>query len=188
MNKFDSDITIRLLKDSDSLTELTFLLHKSYKALADQGFRFLATFQDEETTKLRIKNCECYIMLNGQKMIGTICYRSPIVKEEHEYFNKPFVASFGQFAIDPEFQHLGLGSKLVEMAEKCALRDNAEEIALDTAEGATELISFYKNRGYTFHSYAKWAITNYRSVILRKKINADSLSQNPQPKTQNPEL
>ncbi|MCW3102746.1 MAG: N-acetyltransferase [Bacteroidetes bacterium] len=165
-----SKLVIRQFNNSDSLEELTSLLHKSYKKLADQGFRFHASHQDIHTTKQRIENAECYVMTIENKLIGTISYRSPAAKDEHPYYDQPFVASFGQFAVDPEYQEMGLGSKLIDTAEKCAVRDGAEEIAIDTAEGATNLIEYYNKRGYRFVTYTQWEVTNYRSVILAKRL------------------
>ena len=165
-----SKIIIRPINSSDSLEELTSLLHKSYKKLADLGFKFLATHQDVETTKQRLDNSECYVAILNNKLIGTICYRSPALKAKHEYYNQPFVASYGQFAIDPAYQNVGLGGKLIDFVEKCAVRDNAKEIGIDTAEGAIDLIEFYKKRGYHFKAYAQWETTNYRSVIMTKTL------------------
>jgi predicted N-acetyltransferase YhbS len=117
-----STIIIRPLSRSDSLDELTELLHRSYKKLTDQGLCYLATHQKVKTTRKRIKKCRCYIALFEHKIVGTICYRPPKVKAHHEYYNQPFVASFGQFAVDPEFQNIGLGIKLIDLVGKCAIR------------------------------------------------------------------
>jgi len=171
MNSILSKIIIRPINQVDNIDELTLLLHKSYKKLGDQGFRFLATHQDTETTKQRISNSECYVATLDNKLIGTISYRSPTVKAKHEYYDQPFVASYGQFSVDPEYQNIGLGSKLIDIVEKCAIRDNAKEIAIDTAEGAKDLIEYYKKRDYNFVTHAQWDVTNYRSVIMAKKLN-----------------
>jgi len=167
-----SKIIIRPFNQTDSLDELTSLLHKSYKKLADQGFRFLATHQDIKTTKQRVDNSECYVATIDNKIIGTISYRSPTKKDKHEYYDQPFVASYGQFGVDPEYQNIGLGGKLIDLVEKCAIRDSAKEIGIDTAEGATILIEYYKKRDYNFVTFAQWDETNYRSVIMAKKLNA----------------
>lgn len=80
------------------------------------------------------------------------------------------MACISQFGVDPEYQKTGIGSRLIETAEQCAIKDGAEEIALDTPETATELIAFYNRRGYNSHVHAKWNEVNYRSVILRKVL------------------
>jgi len=170
MDDILSKIIIRPLSRSDSLDELTSLLHRSYKKLADKGWCYLATHQKVKTTKKRVRKSRCYVAIFEGKIIGTICYRSPKVKAEHDYYKQPFVASFGQFAVDPEFQKIGLGSRLIDLVEKFAIRDKAKEIGIDTAEEAIELIEYYKKRGYKFVTYAQWHMTNYRSVIMSKDL------------------
>jgi hypothetical protein len=43
-------------------------------------------------------------------------------------------------------------------------------LALDTAEHAKELIALYKSKGFQFVEYLKWPDTNYRSVVLAKRL------------------
>jgi GNAT superfamily N-acetyltransferase len=170
MNDLLSEIIIRPFNSSDSLEELTSLLHRSYKKLADQGFLFHATHQDVEVTRQRVENSECFVAVFDKELIATIAYRSPSRKSNHPYYGQSFVASYGQFAVDPRFQSIGLGSKLMELVELHATKDNAREIAIDTAEGASELIDYYQKRGYVFVTHTQWEVTNYRSVILAKRL------------------
>jgi hypothetical protein len=59
-------------------------------------------------------------------------------------------------------------------AEACAERDDAAELAVDTAEPARHLIDWYTRLGYRFIEYAQWDVTNYRSVVMSKPIPARS--------------
>lgn len=163
-------IEIRPFTNKDSLDELTTLLNTSYKKLADQGFRFLASHQNSQITQERINEEKCYVAIFENKLIGTITYRSPKQASGCEWHDQPFVASYGQFAVHPQFQKSGIGSKLIKLVEELAKSDNAKEVAVDTAEGATELISYYSKRDYKFVAYTQWEETNYRSVILSKKL------------------
>ena len=43
-------------------------------------------------------------------------------------------------------------------------------VTLDTAEGAEHLIRTYEKRGYRFIEYVQWEVTNYRSVVMSKKL------------------
>ena len=68
---------IRLLNESDSLEELTELLHRAYRVLADLNLRYMATHQDVSVTRDRIKNGRCFVAeLNG-RVVGTITYYEP---------------------------------------------------------------------------------------------------------------
>ena len=70
----------------------------------------------------------------------------------------------------PEYQNKGIGSLMMDIIETRAKKEGAIEIALDTAEGAAHLIRYYKKRGYRFIEYVNWEVTNYRSVIMSKKL------------------
>lgn len=165
-----SKVNIRLIKDTDNLDELTTLLHRAYKKLADQGFRFHATFQDVNVTKARVEGAECYVGILDGKIVATIAYHAPFRDHYKGRYEKSNVASFGQFAVAPELQEIGIGSKLIELAEQLAIRDSAAEIAFDTAEGAGDLINYYSKRGYNFVAYTQWDVPNYRSVIMSKRL------------------
>jgi GNAT superfamily N-acetyltransferase len=166
----EMDVVIRRLTAEDDLEKLTELLHRSYKKLLDRGFRFLASHQDLATTKNRIDKGEGYAAEIDGKVVGTVTYYAPKLANRHEWYDRQDVAFYGQFAVEPEYQNSGIGGKLIEFVEELAIRDNAKEIAVDTAEGATELINYYKKRGYRFVGYAQWSVTNYRSVVLSKNL------------------
>ena len=51
-----------------------------------------------------------------------------------------------------------------------AAESGAEEIALDTAEEASHLASWYERCGYRFVEHAQWLGKTYRSVIKSKAI------------------
>jgi GNAT superfamily N-acetyltransferase len=170
MNQTDT-LTIRRLRQDDSITELTELLHRAYKALADMGFRFVASYQDEEETRKRAAKGECWLVLDGERIIGTITYYSPSSCDGNEWYDRDDVAVFGQFAVEPELQKQGIGGMLIGKAEERAREDGAAEIALDTSEGAHHLIAYYGNKGYRHVGYTQWRATNYRSVLMSKRIS-----------------
>ncbi|MGZ4049103.1 MAG: GNAT family N-acetyltransferase [Bacteroidia bacterium] len=165
-----SKITIEPFSDENSIEELTKLLNKAYKKLSDQGFMYLASYQDSHITKNRIEKGQCFVAFFETKLVATITYYSPAQTSGNDWYDQNFVASYGQFAVDPKFQKLGIGGRLIDLVEKLALSDNAKEITVDTAEGASELISYYSKRGYKFVGHTKWEKTNYRSVLLSKKL------------------
>ena len=160
----------RILNEKDSLEELTSLIHRSYRQLADLGFRYWGTHQSVEDTKKRISNGECYIVINQEKIIGTILLTPPNKKTGTPWYDCNNVSTFHQFAIDPNYQRQGLGSKLLDAIETRAIELGATELACDTAEGATHLINMYLKRGYRQIGMADWDMTNYKSIILSKTI------------------
>jgi len=180
MVQIDScDFQIRLIRPDDDYAELTELLHRAYGSLAARGMRFLASHQDEETTRERIGEGECYPAMHDGQMIGTILWRSAQQTGGTPWYDRPDVSSFAQFAVEPTLQNRGIGSRLLAIAEGRAAETGAAEIALDTAEPAHDLIRFYTRRGYRFIEYTQWNLANYRSVIMSKRIEADDAQSKP---------
>ena len=166
-NKFD----IRRFSSQDSYGELTVFLHRAYAPLLELGLRYVAAWQTEEITKARCEAGECYIALDEDlRLIGTICLKSPEHTRGCEWYDREGVAMFGQFAVDPTCQRNGLGTALIAFAENRAREMGAEELALDTAVPATHLIDYYTRRGYRLVGEAQWETTNYRSVIMSKRL------------------
>ena len=161
---------IRQLDKNDSLEDLTSLIRRAYRQLADLGFLYWGTHQTVEDTQKRIASGECYVAVHAGKIIGTIKLTPPEKTFTHPWYERPDVATFHQFAIDPDYQKQGFGSTLLEFIEKRAVELGVAELACDTAEGATHLINIYLKRGYRQIGTADWDMTNYKSIILSKTI------------------
>lgn len=152
------------------LTPLTRLLHAAYAPLAAAGMRYHASHQDEVVTRDRLLDGEGYLAFRARELVGTCALREFDPKSECEYYRQPGVYTFGQFAIKPELQGTGLGSRILEYVERRARALGARELALDTSEHASHLITMYEKRGYKIVSKTQWEITNYRSVIMSKVL------------------
>lgn len=165
-------VEFRLFLKEDSIEDLTQLLNRSYKGLADMGLNYVAATQDNSITLKRITNAyKCYIGIYKNKIISTISLYSPKPSNESSWYNKDFVAKIGQFAVTPELQKYGIGNKMMDIIEDEAKKiENVKEIALDTAETAHHLINFYRKRGYKYVETISWDVTNYKSVILSKSL------------------
>ena len=166
----EGQIKIRPLSESDSLEELTDLLHRAYRVLADMGLRFLATHQDVATTKRRVSAGHCFVAELDGKVIGTICYYEPSRKSGCDYYKKKGVAHVGQLAVEPKQQRLRIATRLMLHAENFARERGMHELALDTAEPAIHLIEWYARMGYRVVGHQQWEVTNYRSVIMSKVL------------------
>jgi predicted N-acetyltransferase YhbS len=155
----------------DSVNDLTDILHRSYRELADLGFNYWATFQTSEDTRTRIRQGECYLALIDQTIVGTITLSPPGAVASHEWYRRPGVAHFGQFAVDPVHRHKRIGDRLLAHVEQRASELGAAEIALDTAELATHLVDYYSRRGYRIVGHAQWNHATYRSVVMSKQLS-----------------
>ena len=166
----DDGIIIRPLLAEDSLADLTALLHRAYARLAGMGLRYMATHQSVDVTRKRVEKGQCFVALAEGVICGTIIFKDTVQTGGSPWYDRPDVASVGQFAVDPALQGKGLGRQMMKLAEERALASGARELALDTAEPATHLIAWYARLGYRHIEYADWGHTNYRSVIMSKAV------------------
>jgi GNAT superfamily N-acetyltransferase len=150
--------------------ELTDLLHRAYKRLADMGLRFIATFQDAEATKRQQKRGVCFILTEKEKLVGTVLYYLKTFEDAPDIFKDKDVVLFGKFAVDPEYQNSGLGSYLLNFIEDYARQEGKKQMMLDTSEKAQHLIDYYEKRGYIYIQHWQWKDVNYRSVVMGKKL------------------
>lgn len=168
-----SGLLIRPIAETDSIEELTDLLHRAYKVLADMGFRFFATHQTPEQTRSRISRGECYVGVIDGAIVATVTFYPPPRDSADlpSWYRRPDVSYFGQFAVEPSLQRSGIGGCMMDYVEELARVRGLSEIGLDTAEGAAHLRDYYTRRGYRFIQYQQWNEVNYRSVILSKNID-----------------
>ena len=161
---------IRPLKSSDSLTELTALLHRAYGRLGQMGLNYTAVDQSEAVTAQRLAEGHALVAEQAGKLVGTLVITPPSPHSDCGYFQRAGVASFHQFAVDPDLQGKGLGRALIAAAEDWARTEGYAEMALDTAEQAVHLIELYTRQGYVFVEYVQWRGKRYRSVVMRKSL------------------
>lgn len=167
----NKEYTIRLFDaERDSIEELTNLLHRAYKRLAEMGLNFIATHQDAEYTRKYLEKGECYILTEGEKLAGTIFYYLKTFNDAPDIFKREDTVLFGKFAVDPARQMLGLGSRLMDFVESYAISNGKKQIVLDTSEKAFHLIDYYTKRGYEIVQHWQWPDVNYKSVVMRKTL------------------
>lgn len=146
------------------------MLNAAYAPLASRGMRFVASWQDEKTTRERCLGGTSFVAEAGGLIVGTVTCYGPGQANGSPWYDRPDVASIGQWAVDPAWQGRGIGRLLLDAAEDCARALGARHLALDTSEHAAELIATYEKRGYSFVEHVQWNETNYRSVILSKPL------------------
>jgi GNAT superfamily N-acetyltransferase len=161
---------IREHRPSDSVPEITALLHDAYAELARLGFRYLATHQPEEVTARRLARGFPLVAELDGRMVGTVTLYPSRPDHPVEWYRRPEVCHFGQFGVRPELQRQGIGLALLRAVEENARARGAAEIACDTAEGAAHLRAWYEREGYRFIQTMDWPETNYLSVVLSKGL------------------
>ncbi|HVZ35703.1 MAG TPA: GNAT family N-acetyltransferase [Polyangiaceae bacterium] len=184
-DRLTSTVRVRRLEPEDSLAHLTELLHRAYKQHADRGIKALAAFQPEAVTRNRVATGECYVATHLGKVVGTILFKDAPATQASgvgganviNWFHRPprpegGVASFSQFAVEPQMQGKGIGSVLMAKAEQRAAETGAAELALSTPEPAAWLIQMYERRGYRVVEHVQWKETNYTSSIMSKTLRS----------------
>ena len=152
------------------MTELTRLVHAAYKHLADLGFRYWGTWQSEEDTRTRCSEGHTLVAESEGRLFGTVTVKQSNDETDPDWYRRPGTWIVTQFAVSPDLQAKGLGSRLLQEAERIAFQNGGTEAAIDTAEGAQHLIEYYAKRGYRHVGRVDWDGTNYVSVIMSKRL------------------
>lgn len=168
--KMNDPITFRLINPHDSVEEINSLLRRSYSALAKDGMKYAASHEDVEKTQKNINLGECHLAIQNEKIIGCGLLKTSRYELDPKFYSEAGVMVFGRFAVEPSLQGQGIGKLFMNYIENRAKELEAKTLALDTSEKASHLIQMYEKRGYQFVCYHQWSITNYRSVVMSKKL------------------
>ncbi len=163
---------VRALQPSDSIAELTSLLHLAYSRLAQMGLNFTATDQSEAVTAKRCSGGHCLVAVAGDKLIGTVTLLGAGPGVPPPEIARPGLAHFEQFAVDPDWQGCGVGRRLLKLAEMMASDAGASVIACDTAEPAEHLVRMYQAWGYQTEYTMQWPGKTYRSLVMVKRLDS----------------
>jgi GNAT superfamily N-acetyltransferase len=170
---------IRPLQPSDSLDDLTRLLHAAYASLAAQGWNFTAVDQSVDVTRQRLADAQAFVAISGGQLVGTVAVRGPkpvgetyIADPPPALYTTPGTAILSQLGVHPDWRGQRVAERLIDTAETWAAGQGLQQIALDTAEPATALRSRYARRGYTEVGVVQWQGKTYRSVLMCKPLHA----------------
>ncbi|MFG6442386.1 GNAT family N-acetyltransferase [Roseateles sp. LKC17W] len=170
-------MAVRPLQPSDSLEELTRLLHAAYASLAAQGWNFTAADQRVEVTRERLAGAQGFVAELAGRIVGTVAVRGPkrvseayIADPPPALYTTPGTAILSQLAVHPDCRGLGLGERLMDAAEAWARERGFTQLALDTAEPAATLRRRYERRGYVMVGGVQWQGKTYASVLMIKLL------------------
>jgi GNAT superfamily N-acetyltransferase len=171
---------IRPLRPSDSLEDLTALLHLAYASLAAQGWNFTAVDQSVEVTRQRLAQAQCFVVVAQGRFVGTVAVRGPkpageayIADPPAPLYTTPGTAILSQLGVHPDWRGQGVGERLMDAAEAWALEQGFAQLALDTAEPAVALRRRYERRGYVAAGRVQWQGKTYASVLMCKPLQRE---------------
>jgi len=162
------------LAESDSIEELTLLLHAAYRALGEAGLNFCAVDQPVERTRRRISKGPTFVAQEkaAGSLIGTVTLNLVKDVDDPPLYLRPDCASFGQFGVHPEWQGKGIGSALHTWVKAAAVVNGVRWLALDTAKPAVHLIQLYEKWGYQIVGEHHWGgRTSYTSVLMQLDLH-----------------
>ncbi len=165
------EITLKLWDDNNDVEDLTEMIHRSYEALGRLGLEYVGTHQSSDVTLNRIEEGVTWVAWSEDKMVGTITIYPPGKMSGCPYYLDERPAVFGQYAVEPEWQDMGIGGKLLDQAEQTAREMGATYLACDTSDQADDLINLYHGWGFEKVGVADWRPTvNYSSVVLARAV------------------
>lgn len=145
------NLTLRLEEEKD-YKKVEYLIREAFWDLYHPGC-------DEHFVTYKLRNSNDmikpldFVVLDGEKIVGHIIYSKCTIMDENS--NSHEVITFGPISIDPEYQHKGIGSMLINHTKKLAKElgykgivifgnpayyhrfgfENAEKFNITTADG-----------------------------------------------------
>ncbi|GGV01501.1 hypothetical protein GCM10010495_10730 [Kitasatospora herbaricolor] len=169
---FTTDVVeVRPFTADDSAAELTLLLHQAYADHAAAGRVFFASYQSAQDTAERVSKGECWLAVMEESLVGTVTVAAPFAAPEG-YPAPAGAGSFWQLAVEPAQRGTGLGQRLLTLAEERIAALGCGQVVIDTSSEASELVGWYRRRGYVPVDTWRWNVTNYESVVLVKDLLA----------------
>lgn len=148
----------------DDVRALRALLNLAYKELADRGWNYSATYQDDVATSQQITDRRVYLFEHEGQL------RATVTVHDENWFTAKRSLYVGRFGVHPSLKRTGFGSKVMQAIEQLALRDGYEAIQLDTAKPAEHLVSWYQRLGYKIVGETHYEGKTYDSWIFEKLI------------------
>ncbi|WP_177181998.1 GNAT family N-acetyltransferase [Streptomyces sp. TLI_105] len=160
---------VRRFRNGDSVEQLTSLLHRAYADHAAAGRVFFASYQSPQDTQHRLSKGECWVAMNGDVLVGTVTVSAPHTTPAG-YPAPAGGGSFWQLAVEPSQRGTGLGQRLLALAESRIIALGSTQVVIDTSSQATDLVDWYRRRGYESIGAWRWDVTNYDSIVLMKNL------------------
>lgn len=152
----------------DSYEQLTEMLHRAFSRLGTMKLNCTCVDQDASVTRQRVQAGDCFVVVSRGRVVGTMTLYAPDNHSACSHYREPDIATVRQLAIDPLWQHRGIGKSLLAYAEHWAAMRGYAELALDTPYPAKHLLTFYQRQGFRLVSTMRFAGKVYDSAILIK--------------------
>ncbi|MGN7456303.1 GNAT family N-acetyltransferase [Paenibacillus pasadenensis] len=155
---------IAVEKDAPRLQQI---VYGAYEQIRELKLSWPAAHADEELIRSNIREHECYVLELDGELAATITLSKG--EEAKAITDLPFLK---WFAVAPELQSRGVGSKLLSWVEQevLARRLGAEAVTLATAERHPWLLSMYERKGYERYRAIDFGNGDGTMHLLRKRL------------------
>jgi ribosomal protein S18 acetylase RimI-like enzyme len=156
--------------DLKDVPELRTLLNRAYAPLLLKGLNYTATFQDDDLTRDSLFDGGFVLVVEkNSALIATVKLRRTH-RRSRQKDGAEECLYLSRFAVLPEFQKYGLGSELLELAEKIGRRLGFRYLQLDTAQSADHLIQFYESKSFRIVRPIYHEGKTYTSWVFEKDL------------------
>jgi GNAT superfamily N-acetyltransferase len=134
------------IKDVRALVDAAKALFLAHKHYGDMQFT-PAVAAAHTLTHIRYEDCEVFVAMEGNHPVGAV-----FVELCDTIFGPGKIAIDQSFYVFPEYRELGVGEKLIEMAEEWCIKHGADRILFTVTSGLNPETTqtFFENRGYTY--------------------------------------
>lgn len=148
----------------DAIHEILLAAHNDKNK--DGGAQATAFLTGEEL-KEKVGDGKCFVALMDGKMVGT---GSVSIRERNYWYSRGKIAYYCFGAILPDYQGLGIYSKLDKARDEYVKKLGLNLIYTHTSSSNKKMQEIKKKQGYRLVGFSAFKSTNYYSVTLAKWI------------------
>lgn len=163
------NLSIKKLSDTDfSMYDVHACIKEVYRKRAEEGIHFVALYKSTEEIEEKIKKYSGIVLIaidtQKNEIIGTGTILFDVDKRQQLY------GICTMAAIKPEYQGLGIGTKLRIAREECARERGCTYISSSTSEKATSSIKYHLKNGARKYSFISAKGSDFYSIVFRKYL------------------
>jgi GNAT superfamily N-acetyltransferase len=156
------------LATPEDAERLLHVIYEAYETIRELELHWPAANADLALIQDNIAMNECYVLELDGEIVATLT----LSKEKLNRWNTdlPFLK---WFAVDPKYQGIGIGTKLLTWVEEAVIRDKlgAPAVTLATAEKHPWLLPMYERKGYVRIESVDRGNGDGTMHLLRKIVN-----------------
>jgi N-acetylglutamate synthase-like GNAT family acetyltransferase len=157
------ELILRSSEDKD-IPAIRRLVNAFNKEIVEHGLQQAGDELDDNRTRQKIEEGHCFLLLKNNEIIGSILFKID------NLFTRRRTAYFNQLAINPALKGQGLGNVLMDYCEEFARLSGLEGAQVDTAKPASQMVSWYLQRGYKIVGETQWVGKSYESWVFEKSL------------------